>query len=246
MTVRGWCLAMAALVLPWAAPARAGDAYFVMVFGSQRALNIPNYSHSWATFVRVTGDGTGPRGRRLEAHTISWLPETAVVRAWALLPECGRNFDLHTTLRDALDCDERVSMWGPYPIDRDLYCRALKQIHLLASGRVRYKAIDTGYCSDDVSNCIHAISSITEGYRLLIATPLWGESASYFITREFEPWFLDDDQQSYKWVSSALGLDWYPIIHRDLENPRSGVLRSAVQRALGINNVPPATYGPPR
>jgi hypothetical protein len=47
------------------------------------------------------------------------------------------------------------------------------------------------------------------------------------------------------WVNTRLGLDNYPIIHRELENPRSGTLRSLAQRALGIKNVPHATYGPP-
>ena len=139
-----------------------------------------------------------------------------VVCTLALLPECGRNFDLHTTLRYALGNDERVSLWGPYWIDRELYVRALRQIALLESGRVRYKAVDAGYCSDCVSNCIHAISSIAEGHRLRIASPLWGRAASYFITWELEPWIIDCDQDKFKWVSTALGLDWYPIIHRDL------------------------------
>jgi hypothetical protein len=245
--IRRWPLAVTAvaLLLSAAAPARARDFYFVMVFGSQQTPNNPNYSHSWATFVRATGEGPCPQNYRLEAHTISWLPENMIVRTRALLPECGRNFDLHTTIRYALGNDERVSMWGPYVIEPDLYGRALRQIELLESGRVGYKAIDTGYRSDNVSNCIHAVSSITEGYRLRVVSPLWGEPASYFITRELEPWVIDCDERKFTWVSSALGLDWYPIIHRELENPRSGAYRSAVQRFLGISNAPPATYGPP-
>jgi hypothetical protein len=245
--IRGYHLAVTAvaLVLYCAAPARAGEAYFVMVFGSQQTPNNPNYSHTWATFVRATGEGPGPQGYRLEAHTISWLPENLIVRTRALLPECGRNFDLHATTRYALANDERVSLWGPYQIDPELYGRALKQIDLLESGQVRYKAVDTGYRSDRVSNCIHAVSSIAEGHRLRIASPLWGQTASYFVTRELQPWIIDCDQRKFEWVGTALGLDWYPIIYRDLENPRSGTFRSAVQRAFGINNMPAATYGPP-
>jgi hypothetical protein len=231
------------LVLLSARPARAGDSYFVVVFGSQRTPNNPNCSHSWATFVRVSGARPCPQA---EAHTISWLPETMTVRTWALLAECGRNFDLHTTLRYVLANDERVSMWGPYQIDADLYGRALKQIALLESGEVKYKAIDTGRHSDRVSNCIHAISSIVEGYRLCVASPWWGEPASYTITRKLMPWVVDPDQRKFQWVGTWLGLDGYPIIHRDCEDPRSGPIRSAVQRALGIENTPEPTYGPPR
>jgi hypothetical protein len=237
-------LAPAAL-LACAAAARADEAYFLMVFGSQQTPNNPNYAHSWATFVRAAGEGPCPPAAALEAHTISWLPASLIIRTRALHPECGHNFDLHPTVRYVLHNDERVSMWGPYSIDRELYCRALRQVGLLESGEVRYKAVDAGYPSDRVSNCIHAVSSITEGYRLRVLSPGWGEPASYFITRELEPWIVDCDQHKYKWVSTALGLDCYPIIHRDLENPRSGAIRSAGQRLLHIDNTPPATYGPP-
>src|SRR5438128_2392787 len=44
-------------------------------------------------------------------------------------------------------------MWGPYRIDPDLYCRALKQIALLDSGDVKYKAGDALHFSDRVCNC---------------------------------------------------------------------------------------------
>ncbi len=236
-------VAALALVLTSATATRAGEAYFVVVFGSQRTPNNPNYAHSWATFVRITGSAPCPR---LEAHTISWLPANMTVRTRALLAECGQNFDLHTTIRYALDNDERVSMWGPYQIDADLYGRALGQIALLESGKVMYKAIDTGHHSDRVSNCIHAISSIVEGYRLRIASPWWGEPASYSITRRLLPWIVDPDQSKFHWVATQLGLDNYPIVHRDLEDPRSGPIRSAIQRAFGIDAALPATYGPPR
>src|SRR5437588_12863897 len=73
--------------------ARAGDAYYVMVFGAQRTPPQPRYSHSFATFVHATwlGDSPCPDSPSLEAFTISWLPTTGVVRILAL-PESGRNF----------------------------------------------------------------------------------------------------------------------------------------------------------
>src|SRR5438067_4798530 len=89
--------------------AQAGEAYFVVMFGAQRIPNNPNYAHTFSTFVRITWAGNGPccRPFAVEAHTISWTPRTLVIRIQALLPECGDNFDLYTTLRYVLGSRER-------------------------------------------------------------------------------------------------------------------------------------------
>src|SRR5262249_30845823 len=133
-------LALLALSLPGVA--QAGEAHFLLVFASQRVPNQPNYSHTFATFVRASwpGDSPCPCCPVLEARTISWLPQSLVIRTLALCPECGRNLELHETLRYALGSGERVSLWGPYLIDAELYRGALRQAALLDSGRVLYKA----------------------------------------------------------------------------------------------------------
>src|SRR5687767_7453101 len=161
------CLA-SMLLLALAGGARAGEDYFLLMFGAQRVPNNPNYSHSFATFVRVSwlGDGPCPHNPTLETYTISWLPENMRVRVLALCPECGRNFDLHTTIRWCLSEDMRVSLWGAYRIEPQLYHLAGNQVGLLESGRVRYKAVDTGYPSDRVTNCIHALANVVEGPRV--------------------------------------------------------------------------------
>jgi hypothetical protein len=123
-------------------------------------------------------------------------------------------------------------MWGPYRIDRDLYCRALRQIAVLESGRIGYKAIDSGYPTAVASNCIHAISSIAGGYRLRVFSPSFGETASYYITRRLEPWIINPEQ-THPWVATRLGLDSYPILRRDLENPRSGLIWGTLRSAVG-------------
>src|SRR5262249_8077146 len=168
-----------ALALP--TPTRAGEAYYLLMFGSHRTPPNPNYSHSFATFVRVSWPGPAPcppPGSCIEAFTISWLPRTTVVRLFALCPACGHNFGLHASIRISQDTGQRVSLWGPYPIDPDLYARAARRLAELHSGRVLYKANDIGYRSDRVSNCIHALSTIVEGPRLRLGSPLWGETAS--------------------------------------------------------------------
>jgi hypothetical protein len=232
--------------LAFAGRARAGEAYYLLMFGSQRVPPNPNYSHSFATFVRVTwpGEGPCPECPCVEAHTISWLPRSLIVHTNALFAECGHNFEMHATLRYVLASRERVSLWGPYQIERELYCRALRQIALLESGQVLYKADDTGRRSDRVSNCIHAVSSLAGGYRLRVLSPGWGETASYYILGELSPWVIDRCQV-HPWVGRALGLDCYPIIYREWENPRSGAVLGTINRLFGGERGLTPTYGPP-
>ena len=246
MRLRALFLVLAVSVLG-AERARAGEDYYLLMFGSQTVPSNPNYSHSYATFVRVSWPGDGPcppGGGVLEVHTISWLPCNMKVRVGALLPEPGKNFDLDTTIRWCLCNDMRVSMWGPYRICPELYSWALDRKAELESGQVRYKANDMGRRSDRVSNCIHALSTVVEGPRLRVLSPGWGEPASYFILQEFEPWVVQPGCTHY-WVSSALGLDQYPIIYRDYTSPRSGAFQGPIRRLLGGERDLVATYGPP-
>lgn len=239
-------LAAGLLLLIFGSGARAGEDYFLLMFGSQRVPNDPNYSHSFATFVRASwlGDSPCPVNPCLETVTISWLPCNMKVRTWALCPEEGRNFDLHTTIRWCLDNQMRISLWGAYRIDPDLYFRAQKQAALLESGQVQYKAVDMGYPTDRASNCIHAIGSIANGYRIRVATPGWGESASYVILQRLEPWIYHIGC-THPWVGSALGLDQYPIIYRDYRRPLSGGVVGPFFRLFGSERDLQATYGPP-
>src|SRR5262249_51970122 len=143
----------------------------------------PNYTHSFATFVRATWqDGCPTLPPRLEGYTISWLPQTLKVRTLALHPECGVNLGLHDTIRYALDNDERVSLWGPFQIEPQLYYRALDRVAELQSGQVLYKANDTFRDAHRVSNCIHAIGEVSTGRQLTITSPAWGDTASYMLT----------------------------------------------------------------
>jgi hypothetical protein len=211
--------------------ARADEAYFVVIFGSQRPIiSQPNHTHSFATFIRLTGDLCQPASAQLEAFTISWLPQTMEVRVFAFRPECGANFDLPTTLNWACDDGQRISFWGPFQIDKCLYDRALWKFGQLNSGSVQYKAVDTGYNSAEVSNCIHAVADVVQGPRLRIGTPGWGQSASYFLTLTFQPYFLDGGR-THDWLLDRLGLGCWRLIRRDLDrgNPTVKLLLRGAQ-----------------
>lgn len=238
------CVSMLHL-LAWTGNAKAGEEYFLLMFSSQRIPNDPNYAHTFATFVRTRWQGNGPcpANAAIEAHTISWLPANLKIRVGALQPEPGHNFNLYETLDFAYSCEERVSLWGPYPIENGLYCKALQRKSEIEGGHIRYKANDMGYRSNRVSNCIHAVSTIVEGPKLRVASPGWGESSSYFVLKEMEPWILS--KQVVPWIGSALDLDRRPIIYRDFQNPRSNAVFGPVFRVLGSERSIRATYGPP-
>jgi hypothetical protein len=234
------------LVLVLTRPARAGEACYLLMFASQRVPNEAAHAHTFATFVRASWpeDEPCPPSPFLETHTISWLPSSLVIRPRALRPEEGHNFDLDETLRIALDDGARVSLWDPYQIEPELYARARRQIELLKSGQVLFKSVDSGHRTDHASNCIHAVGSIAQGHRLRVASPGWGEPASYAVLSRLLPWVIDPGCV-HAWVGSALGLDAYPIIYRDRSHPRSGAVLGPVYRLLGGERDLHATYGPP-
>jgi hypothetical protein len=197
---------------------RTGDAYFLLVFGSERRPPRARFTHSFATFVHAQGDGPNVESYGLEAYTISWLPRSLDVRIPALLPEPGTNLGLHATLRHVLGLDEHVAQWGPFAIDPLLYERARSQVRRLTAGLVRYKAVDAGHPPARVANGIHAVSDLAgEDGRLRVSPPAFGEVASYLVARTLQPWVVNPGEV-HPWVGVRLGLADYPIARRDLED----------------------------
>ncbi len=181
----------ACLWLAVVSAARGDDFYFLLVFGSQTPRPCAKYSHTFATFVKATGQGPCAEAYSLESQTISWLPADGDVRLAAVSPESGRNLDLRATLHWAAATGQRVSLWGPYQVERELYDRALGQVACLESGKVCYKAVDTGWFNGSASNCIHAVSAVADGPRILLLSPGFGETASYRVFLRFRSWVTD-------------------------------------------------------
>src|SRR5689334_15600040 len=78
-----------------ATPVQADEFYFVAIFGSESVPKQVRYTHSWATFIKLSGCGSDLNTYRMEAFTISWMPATLEIRPLAPLPEKGVNLDLH-------------------------------------------------------------------------------------------------------------------------------------------------------
>src|SRR5262249_5620483 len=109
---------------------------------------------------------------------------------------------------------DRVSLWGPYQIRKELYDRALIQIGRLESGVVSYKAMDALHRTSNASNCIHALSDVVdEQGPLRICSQGFGEVASYYITRRYEQWLINPEQV-HLWVGNLLGVQRHAIIWR--------------------------------
>jgi hypothetical protein len=148
--------------------------------------------------------------------TISWLPATLDIHASRLRPEPGVNLPLYDTLDLALSTRQNVAQWGPYECQPRLYEIACEFADKLASGTVLYRAGDLLPEQPGVSNCIYAvIQAAGQNDTLGVTTLAFGDKASRLITRRLEPWLINRNQE-HLWLNERLGLDAYPIDHRQI------------------------------
>ena len=193
----------------------ADDHFFMLIFSAQRAWNLPKYTHTFATFVRARGRGVPGEDDSFESHTVSWLAASKRVCLLRLWPEPGSNLDLTTSLEWALSVRARISMWGPFQIQKGLFDKALIQKSRLESGAVQYKVFDPGYRHHTASSCIHGVCDIDRDRGPLLTWFRYGESASRFVAVYFLPWMIEPTR-THPWVGDCLGLADYPIINRSL------------------------------
>ncbi len=132
------------------------------------------------------------------------MPASLNILVLRRMPEPGVNLDLSATLGWARSVGARVTMGGPYLIQKELYGRALAQEERLRSGRVQYKAVDRNF-RPQASNCIHAVCDIDTDNGLFHIGREWGETATRDVTNHLRRWIIDP-QNSYPWVSERLAL----------------------------------------
>jgi hypothetical protein len=199
--------------------ARAGEVYYVLIFGSQSHPKQLRYTHTWATFVRAVGEGPDPSSYAIEAHTISWLPRSMNIRTWSPVPEPGVNLDLVRTFAAVGQHNESVTMWGPFVVGPEIYARSLMVKQVLDSGQAEYRAISSRR-DILIGDCIHAVAAVDpqfgRGHYPLIRI---GKPASRYIARqvmtrsEFDQYRYDNS-----WLIPRLGLDRYPM---EVVSPRT-------------------------
>ncbi len=203
---------LGALIAVSAGQSRAEERYYTMIFGSQSSPKLYRYSHTWATFIRVVGEGDDPRGWQVYQHTISWYPASLQVRTWSPTPEPGINLDLYTTLDMVAKHGESVTMWGPFEMKREIYERSLRVKAGLESGAAQYRAISTAR-DMLVSDCIHAVAAVDPVFgRRHYPLIRIGKPASRYIARQVVTRTVYDQYQvEASWLVPRLGLDRYPI-----------------------------------
>jgi hypothetical protein len=211
-------------------PPEPDDRYFLLFFGSQDALRRPQFTHTWATLVRVRAADAGPAGPAtpgaedpaLDVQTISWLPVTGQIDARRSTVEPGRNFSLHETMAFAYDSHQSVDVWGPYEVWHGFAHRFRVQKEFLDSGAVGYQCVDSrgeaartgGGC-----DCIHAVTDMDPIYpRWGYPLAFYGKAGTAHAVRRFmrSPiWY--SPQVTHDWLLPRLGLDAYPLKRRRYE-----------------------------
>lgn len=208
-------------------PAPQGERYFVVFFGSHDLLHRPQYTHTWATLVRVPESEVGQCGSpragcidpTLDVQTISWLPTKGTIDPRNYTVEPGRNFDLHETMKLVLDTKQSVAYWGPYEVWHGFAHRFMVQKEFLDSGVVGYQCVDVRGEAARLGNgcdCIHAVTDMDPVYpRWRYPLAIYGKAATANLVRRFmhsSIWI--DPPMTHAWLLPRLGLDEYPIRER--------------------------------
>jgi hypothetical protein len=186
------------------------ERFYVIVFGSQSTPKRAKYTHSWAAVVKVTGDK--PETRKIEEHTISWMPASLVIRPASLKVEPGTNLPLDFTIQEMRRNGEHIALWGPYEVRPGFFHRFLVQKAFMESGQVGYQCIDSvGEAARHGSgcDCIHAITDMDPLFdRNRYPLTYFGQSASLNIVRQIHTRpVIVGPEADHGWLLSALGLD---------------------------------------
>ena len=195
-----------------AEPVPPGERYYLLLFGSESVPKRAVLTHTWGTVVRVPpppADGTPPA---VEAHTISWMPETLVIRPFRFRVEPGVNLDLPATMRLVTGQGQRVTLFGPYEVRPRLYRRMLVQKAFMEGGTIGYQGFDlVGEAGrrGNGSNCIHAITDADPklGRAGYLTAGNGGYSSAFIRDRMARRGGIADPGTTHDWLLPALGLD---------------------------------------
>lgn len=181
----------------------AEEKYFLLLFASQADPVAPRTSHTFATFVKATGNGADMKKWKIETRTISWMPiGRSVMPRFAR--ERGQNFDLVATLAWTKSQSARMSLWGPFEVDRELHESAERQIERLESGVLPYHLLNGGLRPASGLNCMHAVSDLAPGERLASGIA-YGEAGSAAVLRHLRRW-IPNPQPTHDWLIERLEL----------------------------------------
>lgn len=162
------------------------DDYFVTVFAAETVPFQSKHTHTFIAVHRVPA-----AGGVVETYSISWVPANLNVRGLTLRPEMGANLPLADTFAFCKKHCMRVSAWGPYQIQPELFelmkCQAAK----LERGKVKYKPTDNLYPSNVAANCYHAIWQPIAPCRKASGPFNCGDASGAMTVQLFRKWLID-------------------------------------------------------
>ncbi|MCI0699610.1 MAG: hypothetical protein L0241_00795 [Planctomycetia bacterium] len=241
-------------------PKPPDERYFLLLWGSDDATGRPAYVHTWATLIRIRTSDVGQCGTvtpgcidsALDVHTISWLPTKIEIDQLNFRVEPGANFELHASIKNSLDTNQRIAMWGPYEVWHGFAHRFLIHKAYLDSGEVGYQCIDNIGESARLGNgcdCIHAVTDMDPIYRRTRYPLLfYGRPATANVVRRLmlSPIFIDPPT-THDWLIPRLGLSEYPIdrrTYRGRVEPHIEGVQAGLDPAPLVPVVPPKPKDP--
>lgn len=210
-------ISLAGPVTPVEAPSR----YYFLLFAGESVPFQAKYSHTWATWVKVTPLVDG--NQSVTQATISWLSHDGTVEPLRLRSEVGRNWGLRETVDHMLAIPGRVILWGPYETDARRYEAARAQIAWLESGAVEYRTLDSMTRRKDVMHCVHAVTYADPVLHRHVQPVLRvGEPGTHRLARRYmrADAFIAP-RVTHDWLLPVLGLDGLNIERNHWSNPVS-------------------------
>ena len=220
-------IAAALILTTLASSTTRADDFYLAVFSAETVPYHPEKTHSFVAAVRIPCLGPA------EVASMSWLPASLDPRGLTFLPEEGVNLPISETVAWAKGLGMRVSVWGPYRIEEELFCRLQGYAARLASGRVMDKPTDNLYCAFRVQNCYHALWAPVaplraRGYAGAFSA---GDAASGTTVKLYSRWIIDSCH-THDWVLGLLGLADEQLCRRAFNDrpTRLNALRSFLGR----------------
>lgn len=171
-------------------PVCAADQFYATVFTAETVPFRSKQTHTFVVAVRVPAADPGVAAP-VEMTHISWCPANLRQRGITLRPEPGVNLGIADTFAMCRLRGMRVSMWGPYRCEPELFALLKCQATKLESGRVLYKPTDNLYPSDVAANCYHAIWQPIAPHRNYSGPFNCGDASGGITVRLFRPWLID-------------------------------------------------------
>lgn len=205
-------------------PLRAEEIYFTTVYSAQRPiLNLPHYTHTWATFVKLRRDQpTDPY--QVETFTISWLPETLVIKPRKIRGEKGVNLPPKETIAWCRENEMEIRQFGPFQIEKELFDLEKERWGVFERGERLYRASDiiNAPAEETSCNCTYAVAAPVARQQWFRPVTLgFGYVAGAYVIRRFDGYVLDDTK-THPWVSDLIGVE-------NFRQMRQGLLRAPAE-----------------